>query len=59
MRYDAHIKAAMAKTGRYGANEELLRTRLEKAGYVDVQSFTLRIPIGPWAKDKYESPYAP
>jgi hypothetical protein len=44
----------MIVTGRASPSEELLRGRLEKAGYVDVQSFTLRLPFGPWAKDKYE-----
>jgi hypothetical protein len=44
---------AMVASGRAVASEELLRERLETAGFVDVQSFTLQLPIGPWAKDKY------
>jgi hypothetical protein len=44
---------ALIATDRAAPSEELLRERLEKAGYVDVQSFTVRLPIGPWAKDKY------
>jgi hypothetical protein len=48
------MQEAMIVTGRASPSEELLRGRLEKAGYVDVQSFTLRLPFGPWAKDKYE-----
>jgi hypothetical protein len=46
---------ALIATGRTPPSEELLRERLEKAGYVDLQSFTLRIPVGPWAKDKCET----
>jgi hypothetical protein len=45
---------ALIATDRAAPSEELLRERLEKAGFVDVQSFTLRLPVGPWAKDKYE-----
>jgi hypothetical protein len=44
----------MIASGRVPQSEELLRERLEKAGFVDVQSFTLRLPIGPWAKDEYK-----
>jgi hypothetical protein len=44
---------ALIATDRAAPSEELLRERLETAGYVDVQSFTVRLPIGPWAKDKY------
>jgi hypothetical protein len=45
---------ALIASDRVVPTEELLRSRLEEAGCVDVQSFTLRIPVGPWAKDKYE-----
>jgi hypothetical protein len=45
---------AMIASGRVPQSEELLRRRLEKAGFVDVQSFTLKQPFGPWAKDEYE-----
>jgi hypothetical protein len=48
------MQEAMIASGRPAASEELLRERLEKAGFVDVQSFTIRLPYGPWAKDKYE-----
>jgi hypothetical protein len=53
-KFGSLLNDAMNATGRPAPNEELLRERLEKAGYVDVQSFTLRLPLGPWAKDKYE-----
>jgi hypothetical protein len=43
---------AMIASGRPVPSEALLRERLEKAGFVDVQSFTLRLPVGPWPKDK-------
>jgi hypothetical protein len=46
---------AMIATGRVAPSEKLLRERLENAGYVDVQSFTIRLPLGPWAKDRYLS----
>jgi hypothetical protein len=42
---------ALSASGRVAPSEELLRERLEKAGYVDVQSFSLKQPVGPWAKD--------
>jgi hypothetical protein len=48
------MKEAIAASGRNSPSEEILRERLEKAGYVDVKSFTLSQPFGPWAKDKYE-----
>jgi hypothetical protein len=46
------MRDAMAASGRIDSSEELLRTRLEDAGYVDVQSFTIKQPFGPWAKDR-------
>jgi hypothetical protein len=49
------MKDAITASGRESPSEEIVRERLEKAGYVDVESFTLRQPFGPWAKDKYES----
>jgi hypothetical protein len=45
---------ALIATGRAPPSEERWRARLEDAGYVHVQSFTLKQPVGPWAKDKYE-----
>jgi hypothetical protein len=53
-RHSRLLSDAMVASGRVPASEELLRERLEKAGFVDVQSFTMRLPMGPWAKDKYE-----
>jgi hypothetical protein len=47
------LQEALIASGRVSLSEELLRKRLEKAGYADVQSFTLKLPFGPWAKDKY------
>jgi hypothetical protein len=46
------MREAMIASGRVAATEEILRERLDTAGCVDVQAFTLRLPIGPWAKDK-------
>jgi ABC-type sulfate transport system substrate-binding protein len=46
---------AMNKSGRIRPSEEQLKTRLEKAGFVDVQAHTVKQPFGPWAKAKYES----
>jgi hypothetical protein len=48
------MRDALSASGRQHPSEELLRERLEKAGYVDVQSFTLKVPVGPWPKDKYD-----
>jgi ABC-type sulfate transport system substrate-binding protein len=47
------MQDAMDKTGRVKPSEEQLKTRLEKACFVDVQTFTLKQPVGPWAKAKY------
>jgi ubiquinone/menaquinone biosynthesis C-methylase UbiE len=46
---------AMAKTGRARPSEEQLKTRLENAGFVDVQVRTVKQPTGPWPKEKYGS----
>jgi hypothetical protein len=48
------MNEAMKASNRVAPSAELLRGRLEKAGFIDVQAFTLRLPIGPWPKDKYE-----
>jgi hypothetical protein len=48
------MREAVKRTGRENPSEELLRGRLEEAGYVDVQSFTVVLPFGPWTKDRYE-----
>jgi hypothetical protein len=53
-RFGNLMNDALIATGRATPSEELLRERLEKAGFADVQSFTLRLPVGPWAKDKFE-----
>jgi hypothetical protein len=52
VRYSRLLSDAMIASGRAPSSEELLRERLEKAGFVDVQSFTLPMLMGPWAKDK-------
>jgi hypothetical protein len=44
---------AISKSGRVRPSEAQMRRRLEQAGFVDIQSFTFKQPIGPWAKDKY------
>jgi hypothetical protein len=53
-RWSSLLRKAIVASGRVTPTEILLREKLEKAGYVDVESFTLRLPMGPWAKDKYE-----
>ncbi|KAA8897471.1 hypothetical protein FN846DRAFT_783253, partial [Sphaerosporella brunnea] len=53
-KFGNRLNEAMLSTGRVPQSEELLRGRLEKAGFVDVKSFTLKQPFGPWAKNKYE-----
>jgi hypothetical protein len=53
-RWSTLLKDALTASGRVVPTEVLLRERLEKAGFVDVQSFTLPVPVGPWAKEKYE-----
>jgi ubiquinone/menaquinone biosynthesis C-methylase UbiE len=54
LRWSKLMKEAMIASGRVAPSEELLRGRLEEAGYVDVQSFTLKLPFGPWARDRYD-----
>jgi ABC-type sulfate transport system substrate-binding protein len=49
------MEEAMSKTGRVRPSEEQLKKRLEKAGFVDLQAFTVKQPVGPWAKAKYGS----
>jgi hypothetical protein len=49
------MEDATVKSGRLNPSEQQLKARLEEAGFVDVQSFTLKQPVGPWAKDKYGS----
>jgi hypothetical protein len=51
-RWSSLLNEALNASGRVAASEELLRERLEKAGFVDVQAFTFFLPFGPWAKDK-------
>jgi hypothetical protein len=46
---------AVGKTGHVTPSEEQLRANLENSGFVDVQTFTLKQPIGPWAKAQYVS----
>jgi hypothetical protein len=53
-RWSSTMNEAMEASGRVSASEEILRDRLVEAGFVDVESFTLRMPMGPWAKDRYE-----
>jgi hypothetical protein len=52
-RFGVLMEDAMKASGRVAPSEELLKERLKKAGYVDVQSFAIKMPVGPWAKDKY------
>jgi hypothetical protein len=52
-RWGLAMEEAMAKSGRVCLRAEEMRSRLEAAGFVDVQTFTLKQPIGPWAKAKY------
>jgi hypothetical protein len=51
--WSRHLNDAMIASNRAPSSEKLFRERLEKAGFVDVQSFTLPLVVGPWAKDKY------
>ncbi|KAF8243752.1 S-adenosyl-L-methionine-dependent methyltransferase [Wilcoxina mikolae CBS 423.85] len=43
---------AMEQIGRPPPTGELLRRRLEKAGFVDVMVKNIKEPLGPWPKDK-------
>jgi hypothetical protein len=53
-RFGKLMSEAAIASGRVPASEKLLRGRLEEASYAEVQSFTLKQPLGPWAKDKYD-----
>jgi hypothetical protein len=50
LRFGLALEDAMTKSGRVNPSEEQLKTRLEKAGFVNVQAFTVKQPVGPWAK---------
>jgi hypothetical protein len=52
-KYCRLLNDAVIASGRVPSSEQLFKERLEKAGFVYVQSWTLPLPIGPWAKDKY------
>jgi SAM-dependent methyltransferase len=51
-RWSRHLNDAMIASHRTPSSEEIFRKRLENAGFVDVQTFTLPLVVGPWAKDK-------
>jgi hypothetical protein len=53
VRYSRLLNDAMIASGRVPSSEKLFRERLENAGFVDVQTFALPLPVGPWAKDRY------
>jgi hypothetical protein len=55
IRWGLALEDAMRKTGRVRPSEEQLKTRLEKAGFVDVEAFTVKQIVAPWPKDKYGS----
>jgi hypothetical protein len=55
VRWGLALEDAMSKSGRLRPSEELLKARLEKAGFVHVQAFIVKQPIGPWPKAKYGS----
>jgi hypothetical protein len=46
---------AMGKSGHVTPSEEQMRANLENAGFVDVQTFRFKQPVGPWAKSQYGS----
>ncbi|CCX09223.1 Similar to Demethylmenaquinone methyltransferase; acc. no. Q9RRT0 [Pyronema omphalodes CBS 100304] len=46
------VQEACDKIGRPGVTEDILRSRLEDAGFVDVVVQTFKQPYGPWAKDE-------
>jgi hypothetical protein len=52
-RWGLAMEDAMGKSGRVRPSAEQLKARLEKAGFADVQTFTVKQPLGPWAKAKY------
>lgn len=43
---------AMEKINRPGPKRDVMISYLENAGFVDVQAFTYKQPIGPWPKEK-------
>lgn len=48
---DMFIKCA-ERAGRSLRTHEMMRSAIEKAGFVDVQEEKYKIPLGPWPKDK-------
>jgi hypothetical protein len=55
-RWGVAMEEATVQSGRVNPDEQQLKTRLEEAGFVDVECFLLKQPVGPWAKAKYGSP---
>jgi hypothetical protein len=53
-RWGAAMEEATVKSGRVNPDEQQLKVRLEEAGFVDVECFLLKQPVGPWAKAKYD-----
>jgi hypothetical protein len=51
-RWSRKLNEAMIASNRPPSSEALFRERLEKASFVDIQTFTLPLVVGPWAKDK-------
>jgi hypothetical protein len=53
-RWGVAMEEATVKSGRVNPDEQQLKARLEEAGFVDVECFLLKQPVGPWAKAKYD-----
>lgn len=45
------LNAALLKIGRPSATSESLKKSLEDAGFVDIHTFDLKQPFGPWARN--------
>ncbi|KAF8533825.1 putative TAM domain methyltransferase [Trichophaea hybrida] len=46
------VSKALTQIGRPPATDAILKERLEKAGFVDIQVVNVRQPMGPWPKDQ-------
>jgi hypothetical protein len=45
------LEEALIKVGRPLATAELLKQRLQNAGFVDIKQYVYKQPLGPWPKD--------
>ncbi|KAJ5439018.1 uncharacterized protein N7458_010016 [Penicillium daleae] len=51
-KWGENFKGCSERAGRSLTVQETMRSKIEKAGFIDVHEQVYKVPIGPWAKDK-------